>query len=273
LHSFFEPVPLQKFTTLLEDILEAEDSLPPGVPLSTLGPGSNHVASFFSHLTADTSTALLHPTVISKMSTYLSQITRPSKRARLAPTRGPGSGSAGRRGQVHSNETTAPARLAETDPSAIGRALKLLGRTVALGSGEEEYGDPFVSPTGATKETSASPSKKTKKTKANAKKEKPSKATVPEPVPTGEGLRRSSRSRSRSRTPMYVEEGDEAGVEDGATAENVGKVDQETNNRAPSEEELEKLDLTLDTAKESVLAASCVLALLSADKLPKQVRP
>ena len=196
---FLELVPLQKFTALLEDILEAEDSLPPGVPLSTLGAGSNHTASFFSHLTTDSSSVLLHPSVISKMSTYLSQITRPSKRARLAPTRGLGSGSGGRGDQVRTSETPAPARLAEADPSAIGRALKLLGRTVVLGSGEDEYGEPFVAPAGAGKESSVSPSKKTKKTKATTKKEKTSKAKASEASSSGEGLRRSSRSRSRDR--------------------------------------------------------------------------
>src|ERR1700683_1855338 len=80
--------PLEKLTALLEDIFEAEDALPPDVDIQVL-PGE-----WFSPMTIDGSSLLLHPHIIRKLAKYIGQVTRPTKRIRLSAREG-AAGSAG----------------------------------------------------------------------------------------------------------------------------------------------------------------------------------
>ncbi|KZW01563.1 hypothetical protein EXIGLDRAFT_738517 [Exidia glandulosa HHB12029] len=128
------------------------------------------------------------------------------------------------------------AGLADTDSQLLSRTLKLLERSVRAG----EDLDPFAGPPAGQAAVNAlngvggaSPSKA---------KKSPSKK---------------KRARSKSHTPNGDEKGDEAEAADAAAE--------------VSDADLDKLDHQLKLAKEAVLAADCVIGLLSADKLPKQL--
>jgi cohesin loading factor subunit SCC2 len=115
---------LEKLTALLEDIFEAEDALPPDVDIHALP------AEWFSPMTIDGSSPLLHPNIIRKLAKYIGQVTRPTKRIRLS-TRETIAGSGGTpRGK---------GRMAEVDTAVLSRVLKILDRSVRAG----EDLDPF----------------------------------------------------------------------------------------------------------------------------------
>jgi cohesin loading factor subunit SCC2 len=115
---------LEKLTALLEDIFEAEDALPPDVDIHALP------AEWFSSITVDGSSPLLHPNIIRKLAKYIGQVTRPTKRIRLS-TRETIAGSGGTpRGK---------GRMAEVDTAVLSRVLKILDRSVRAG----EDLDPF----------------------------------------------------------------------------------------------------------------------------------
>ncbi|KAF8904085.1 hypothetical protein CPB84DRAFT_1773363 [Gymnopilus junonius] len=68
--------PLEKFTSLVEDVFEAEDTLPSEVEASDL----NH--DFFSPLSSDCSRPCLSFTIIRKLTKYIGHVARPTKRLR-----------------------------------------------------------------------------------------------------------------------------------------------------------------------------------------------
>ncbi|KAI0064180.1 hypothetical protein BV25DRAFT_1934347 [Artomyces pyxidatus] len=131
--------PLEKLTTLLEDIFEAEDGVPADADLDSLP------LEFFSPLTADPTRPQLHPNVIRKLTKYLTQVARPVKRLRAQSA------------AANTPRTKVQSTIADLDTMTLSRILKILERTVRLG----EDLDPFRSekatePRGST----ASPSKK-----------------------------------------------------------------------------------------------------------------
>lgn len=154
-------------------------------------------------------------------------------------------------GEVHS--------LADIDVGTMGRLLKMLERSVVKGEDLDPFAGPpasssTVSETAPRASASVSPSKRSIG-KAKGKKAKA----------VASGTKRSSRSRSRSRSRQDGEASDAdedspmQNGNDGATGGDIG------------EEELEKLEWSLSIARESVLAATCVIALLAADSLHKQL--
>ena len=68
--------PLEKLTSLLEDIFEAEDTLPADADLDSLS------TEFFSLLTAEPARPQLHHNMIRKLTKYIGQVARPMKRLR-----------------------------------------------------------------------------------------------------------------------------------------------------------------------------------------------
>jgi cohesin loading factor subunit SCC2 len=116
---------LEKITTLLEDIFEAEDALAPDADLADLP------AEFFSRLSADCAHPLLQRNLIRKLSKYVDQVARPTKRLRLSNREGNAGG--GSTPRHHG-------RVAEIDAFTLSRLLKILHRSVRLG----EDLDPFV---------------------------------------------------------------------------------------------------------------------------------
>lgn len=190
---------------------------------------------WFSIHTVDATRPLLAEGIIRKLIKLTSQIARPRKRMRLArdSPRKPGAGT-----------------LSEMETAILSRILKILERSVKVG----EDVDPF----GAA-ERKGSPAKPGGKSNAGAKKSKAGNSTkgkVKGPVRGRDDVDASGRVRSRSRTPSQEDrpEGDDEGQD--------GRL---------TEQDFQKLEKLLETAKESVLAADCCIALLAADKLPKQV--
>ncbi|KAL0960842.1 hypothetical protein HGRIS_005858 [Hohenbuehelia grisea] len=123
-------------------------------------------------------------------------------------------------------------RMNEVDNTMLSRILKLLDRSVRAG----EDIDPFP-PTGVAyvREKTTSPRKKSAKKQPNG--------------------------REKSKTPSG--DGDELDARDSAKTE---PVQQEF-----TQGDVEKLSVALDVARDSILAADCCIALLSSDRLPKQL--
>ncbi|KAJ7457662.1 hypothetical protein B0H11DRAFT_208709 [Mycena galericulata] len=209
-----ERLPLEKLTALLEDVFEAEDALPPDIDLLSLP------AEFFSpQTTVDCSRPLLQPTLVRKLTKYISQVVHPGKRVRHAAA-----GNTPRRAK----EKT----LADVDPVILSRILKILERSVKAG----EDLDPFTGPAAAAPGSAPASPRKSATKKAKGKR----------------------RSKSQS--------GDEAEAED-------MEVDH-TNAKGPvtlTDLDHAKLARALDTARDSIFAAECCVALLGAGRLTKQL--
>ncbi|PPQ86325.1 hypothetical protein CVT25_005626 [Psilocybe cyanescens] len=139
--------PLEKLTSLIEDVFEAEDTLPSELETSDL----NH--EFFSLLSSDCTRPCLSSSIIRKLTKYIGHVARPTKRLRqatngvLGTPRGKG-------------------RMTDLDTQILSRLLKILERSVRAG----EDIDPFahrVPPT-STKTSPKKPStKKASKPKKN----------------------------------------------------------------------------------------------------------
>jgi cohesin loading factor subunit SCC2 len=147
---FTEPnicaVPLEKLTALIDEIFEAEDALPADAEAKDLPP------ELFSHLSIHCSRPLLSPTVIRKLTKYVGNVARPTKRLRQTTAGGtPGRGRGG---------------LAEVDTQVLSRLLKHLDRSVKTG----EDVDPFVAIAAPPSSAKSSPRKSSaKKGKKNEK--------------------------------------------------------------------------------------------------------
>jgi len=143
----FSAAPLEKLTSLLEDIFEAEDALAPDATIS-----ESH-GDFFSPQTMDCAQPQLHPNIIKKLTKYIGHVARPTKRIRLSAGGRDGSGST----------PCKMARMAEVEIESLGRVLKLLERSVKAG----EDLDPFVGYGITNKDRVASPRKPKKQKKVS----------------------------------------------------------------------------------------------------------
>ncbi|KAI0292379.1 sister chromatid cohesion C-terminus-domain-containing protein [Russula brevipes] len=128
--------------------------------------------------------------------------------------------------------TSGPRRFADVETTILSRILKILERSVRAG----EDLDPFKADKPSEMRQSTSPNKKTKVSKKSAS-----------------GLR------SPSQTPAG---GDELQADASAGAAGPLSV---------TDSDLDTLAHTLELARESILAADCCIAMLGADRLPKQV--
>ncbi|KAF9220470.1 hypothetical protein BS17DRAFT_739205 [Gyrodon lividus] len=113
-----ERAPFEKLTTLIEDIFEAEDSLAADVEVTDLP------KEFFSALTPDYSHPHLQQNVLRKLTKYISQLARPSKRSRRATREGGASDSAG----TKTRET-----LGDMETPVFSRLMKILERSIKAG--------------------------------------------------------------------------------------------------------------------------------------------
>ena len=195
-------------------------------------PPDKEMADFFSAMTDDWTRPLLSQSVIRKLTKNLGQVARPTRRLRLSSR------------DARMNTPRGKGGLAEVETLSLSRVLKLLERSVREG----EDLDPFQGPPAGVQQ--ASPVKKpAEKGKKKSVKKKGARAASP----TGAG----KRNRSHSMTPKDSDdEKEEQPVEEAKELTNI---------------DLDKLERTLERAKESVLAADCCVALLSVDLLPKQV--
>ena len=204
--------PIDKLVCLLEDVYEAEDALPPDVDLNDLP------AEFFSPLTIDSASPLLTPSLIRKLTSYITKAARPMKRMRQS-TRDSG----------HSKPPSKTNGLASVETAQLSRMLRMLERTVKAGEDLDPFGTAQSQPAPAPK----SPSKKRAKNVAKGE-DRRSKSKTPHPDGTEE-----------------YDDSEEVTVTDG---------------------DIQVLCRTLDLSKDSVYAADCCLALLSSERLTKQVR-
>src|SRR5688572_11806202 len=113
---------------ILEDIFDAEDSLPADVELDDLP------QDFFSALSTDCTKPLLSPMIIRKLLKYVGQVTRPTKRMRQ--------GGVGGFAGTLSTPRSKVGRMTDVDVPTLSRLLKILERTVKA----SEDIDPFQSP-------------------------------------------------------------------------------------------------------------------------------
>lgn len=130
---------------MVEDIFEAEDSLPSEVGITDL-------PDYFSSLSIDSSQPHLHSNHIRKLTKYIGQIARPNQRLRNATA-----------GVI--NTPRAHGRMAEVETQVLSRLLKILDRTVKAG----EDLDPFryvAPPPGSAKSSPRKKSAKVKKTES-----------------------------------------------------------------------------------------------------------
>ncbi len=228
-------VPVAKVRGLMEDMFEADDSLPDRDALQDLLPGQAISAAadpFFeliespSHAGGESRSLLvLRAAVLHKLLKLVVQCSRPH--AELAAI------------SAKAQSATNPG-LATLAAADLTRLLAILERTVRVG----EDVDPFPSQSQrAPASEPVSPTKSKKARKADRQDQSPSK--TPEP----------------SVTPDRAHEepnGDEA-----STPSN--------RNGPASEEELDKLNATFAVLDRAVLAAECSLAILTGDVLPKQI--
>ena len=112
--------PLEKLTSLIDDIFEAEDALPADIDINEL----NH--DFFSPLSTDCARPLLSPTIVRKLTKYIGQVARPTKRLRQT--------SGGVLGTPR-----AKGRMADVETQTLSRLLKLLDRSVRAGEDIEPF--------------------------------------------------------------------------------------------------------------------------------------
>jgi cohesin loading factor subunit SCC2 len=68
--------PLEKLTSVVENIFEAEETLPTDIDINDL----NHDS--FPPLSTDCAHPLLSPTIVRKLTKYIGQVARPTKRLR-----------------------------------------------------------------------------------------------------------------------------------------------------------------------------------------------
>lgn len=231
-HVIDRSAPLEKLTAFIEDIFEAEDTIQPDAELDSLP------KDWFSTHTVDATRPLLAEGIIRKLTKLTAQIARPRKRMRLArdSPRKPGVGT-----------------LSEMEMTMLSRLLKILERSVKVG----EDVDPFGS---AEKKGSLGKSAGKTSGAKKSKSGKSAKAKGKEPTRGRDDTEASGRARSKSRTPL-----------DGEHVEGGNSMDDEGQDGMLTDQDFQKLEKLLEAAKESVLAADCCIALLAADKLPKQV--
>jgi cohesin loading factor subunit SCC2 len=164
--------PLEKFVSFMEDIFEAEDTVPMEGPSDPQDQTQNQHSSspfrFFSPLTNDWGHPRLHPRVMRKLVKALEQI---AKRRLLKRA----------------------SQLASVDRHLLGRLLKLMQRSVKAGEDLNVFVGPVIprgdaAGAGVSGKTKGPPAKKSRKGKGK------------------EQNQNQERERSRSKTPMVVDE-------------------------------------------------------------------
>lgn len=190
--------------------------------------------AYFSQFSPDPSRPLLNCEIISKLTKAISKIARPAKRVRLASVQWDGMTGSPRKAGA----------LAEVDVLTLSRLLKVLERSVHAGEDLDPIGTLIYS----KKTTGPAEGLSSQNTPTKANKLKSSKKGTP----GADGMNKAPKS------PMHTHSSNENGPPEGVT----GDV---------SEEDLSNLKNGLEFARNCVLAADCCLALLTSDKLAKQL--
>jgi len=150
---YFITGPLEKLTSLIEDVFEAEDMLPSELEPSDL----NH--DYFSPLSVDLTRPYLSSAIIRKLTKYIGHVARPTKRLRqvaggaLGTPRGKG-------------------RMADVNTQVLSRLLKILERSIKAGEDIDPFAShhvPAPSARSSPKKPSAKKNTKAKKTERNSR--------------------------------------------------------------------------------------------------------
>ncbi|SAM85354.1 related to proline-rich protein required for meiotic chromosome condensation and synapsis [Ustilago bromivora] len=229
-------MPIAKLQGLIEDLFEADDSLPDHDALQGMLPGQSLSAAadpFFEIIESHSSTGgesrsilVLRTAALQKLLKLIVKCSRPQTEIAALTAR---------------TQTATESGLSTIPNADITRLLAILERTARIG---EDF-DPFPSQVnrGAASEP-ASPTKPKKARKLDRQGKSPSK--IPEPVQTPDG------------------NGGDLDAAHGATPvgdRDIGSADQE----------LEKVNATFSVVDHAILAAECSLGFLTGDVLPKQI--
>ncbi|KAG8907886.1 Sister chromatid cohesion protein 2 [Tulasnella sp. 403] len=158
--------PLEKLIELLEDVFEAEDSLPTDADADNIS--ADHLGHFFSRLTIDYNNPLLSCSIISKITKAIGKVARPAKRVRISA----------RDAKIGN---PAIAGLSELEMGTLSRVLKLLGRSVKLGEDLDPFAGPPVNTSVFVQETKPAKGKKKSAAKGKAAERARSKSKTPHP--------------------------------------------------------------------------------------------
>ncbi|PWZ01987.1 hypothetical protein BCV70DRAFT_156838 [Testicularia cyperi] len=236
-------VPLAKLHGFMEDLFEADDTLPDReslqeiLPGQSLSPAADHFFEIlrFHTLSGDRTVLVLRASMLQKLLKLVMKCSRT-----LA--------------EVSSNitvsQTPSASELSSIPPAELTRLLTIVERTAKVG----EDVDPF--PAQATRAAMSEPTHLSSKKRSKKK---------------GAGIERSSRSPSK--TPE--QDDDAQSVDDGR--EGKGPPESRPDGQSgetggvDGEESLETLNMSLVIADRSLLAAECCLSVLTGDVLPKQI--
>ena len=168
---------------MIEDIFEAEDALPADIDIHEL----NH--DYFSPLSTDCARPLLSPSIVRKLTKYIGQVARPTKRLRQT--------TGGVLGTPRGKD-----RMTDMDTQILSRLLKLLDRSVRVGEDIQPF---FYHAThNAPSSTKSSPRKPVAKKNVKPKK---------------------SDARSKSQTPKDEDEMDTGMQVEEQSAPDLGDAD------------------------------------------------
>lgn len=162
---------VEKFRSYIDDIFEAEDS----VPAEPTSDSLDELYEFFSRSTTDWSRPILNTRVVSKLTSIVDQIARPTKRIRR---------------DVVSHSPSAADRegLSSVEPQQLLRIIKILERSIISGEDINPFAGPVVKlADGATASVGDDTNGKS-----------PAKGKKGKNVKTPEGRQ----TRSKSRTPV-----------------------------------------------------------------------
>ncbi|KAI5117240.1 hypothetical protein M0805_001558 [Coniferiporia weirii] len=191
--------------------------------------------TYFSHLSSDPARPALHPTIVTKLTKIVSRIARPAKRVRLASTQWEGSSQGAPR---------RPSGMADVEVQILSRALKLLERSVRAGEDLDPFGF-LVAKRGDSSNQEAPPTSPSKAGKSKASKKKQDIID------------------SKSKRPKVPSES--------TRSEGSCHVDPDMDVPDITNDDLIRLKRVLETARDSILAADCCIALLTSDRLAKQL--
>jgi len=173
----------EKFVSYIEDIFEAEDSIPAEPPTQA----DSELYDYFSKLTTDWSRPNLNVKAITKLIKLVDNVARPTKRSRLDAL-------------SHSPSPGRTEELANVEFHQLSRIIKILERTVTLGEEVDPFEGPVVKTSGNTSGVATVAT--ANKSPAKGKKSKRDKSPAEE-----------RKARSKSRTPVEPEGNEEQAEE------------------------------------------------------------
>lgn len=177
---------IEKFRSYIDDVFEAEDS----VPAEPTSDALDELYEFFSRSTTDWSHPKLNTRAVSKLTSIVDQIARPTKRIRRDVV-------------SHSPSAADKEGLSSIEIQQLLRIIKILERSITVGEDANPFAGPVVKLTEGVAAASAGDESQGK---SPAKGKKGKKAKTPE----------GRQTRSKSRTPVEAdaaEEGDEMEVD------------------------------------------------------------